>query len=72
MTTSSVRDLDRIGRAHGLDLGIGLVDQGLDAAVNGLGHGRSPLVFLARHSGMVRKTRPGNQIPGSMLRIAPE
>src|SRR6185437_6847856 len=31
-------DPDRVGCTDGLDLGIGLVDQRLDAAVNGLGH----------------------------------
>jgi len=30
--------LDRLKRAERLDFGIGLVDQGLDAAMDGLGH----------------------------------
>src|ERR1700753_1326859 len=34
----ALRLLDRIGGADGFDLGIGLIDQGLDAAVDGLGH----------------------------------
>src|SRR5260370_6881116 len=33
-----MRDPDGVGGADGLDLGIGLVDQRLDTAVNGLGH----------------------------------
>src|SRR3954447_25105586 len=39
------RRLDRIRRADGLDLSIGFVDQRLDAAVNGLGHGLSFFLF---------------------------
>src|SRR6201991_5183200 len=34
----ALRGLDAVGRAQGFDLGIGLVDQRLDAAVDGLGH----------------------------------
>src|ERR1700739_3452169 len=33
-----LRDSDRLSGTQGLDFGIGLVDQGLDAAVDGLGH----------------------------------
>jgi hypothetical protein len=33
-----LRGLDGIGGADGLDFRIGLVDQSLDAAVDGLGH----------------------------------
>src|SRR5262249_54333616 len=53
-------ELDRVSRADGLDLGIGLVDQRLDAAVNGLGHGLSLGVIgapLARGRHM-RSTAP--------------
>src|SRR5579859_8362 len=39
------RELDGVSRADGLDLGIGLVDQRLDAAVNGLGHGPLPWFY---------------------------
>src|SRR6185437_7180135 len=38
-------ELDRVRRTDGFDLGIGLVDQRLDAAVDGLGHGLS-LCFM--------------------------
>jgi hypothetical protein len=33
-----LRRLDGVGGADGFDLGVGLVDHGLDAAVDGLGH----------------------------------
>src|SRR5581483_4875546 len=54
---AALGDLDRISGAQGLDLGIGLVDQGLDAAVDGLGHLLSLFAtrFLARHSGALAK-----------------
>src|ERR1700751_1150885 len=35
---AALRDSDRLSGTQGLDFGIGLVDQGLDAAVDGLGH----------------------------------
>jgi hypothetical protein len=33
-----LRGLDGVSRADGLDRGVGFVDQGFDAAVDGLGH----------------------------------
>ncbi|MEH2548845.1 hypothetical protein V1283_005490 [Bradyrhizobium sp. AZCC 2262] len=47
-----LRGLDGISRADSLDRSVGFVDQGFDAAVDGLGHEH-------RHSGMVRRTSPG-------------
>src|SRR5580692_3743040 len=34
----ALRRLDRLKRAQRLDFGIGLIDEGLDAAMDGLGH----------------------------------
>jgi hypothetical protein len=52
----ALRGLDGIDRADRLDLRVGLVDQGLDAAMDGLGHWITTSQF--RHSGMVRRRRP--------------
>src|ERR1700730_9197689 len=58
----ALRRLDGIGRAHRFDLCIGLVDQGFDAAVNGLGHYSSlPIYFclpIFRHSGAIQASNP--------------
>src|SRR3954453_13289205 len=40
----ALRRLDRVGRAHRFDLRVGLIDQGFDPAMNGLGH-QAYLVF---------------------------
>src|SRR5579872_37416 len=55
-------ELDGVSGAQGFDLGIGLVDQGLDAAVDGLGHLLSlfaALRWAPRHSGAMRSIEPG-------------
>ena len=82
---STVRSLDRIlvfDRGEIVEQGTHAVagqprGRNLSRAVRTAGDGvRSHLgggVKKARHSGMVRRTRPGIlEIPGSMLRIAPE
>src|SRR6202022_29561 len=48
----ALRGLDGVRRAHGFDLRIGLVEQGLDTAVNGLWHF---IVLSTRHSGAPAK-----------------
>src|SRR6266851_7435858 len=53
----ALRRLDGVRGAYRFDLRIGFIDQGLDTAVNGLGHWSYTPDFC--HSGMVRRTRPG-------------
>ena len=64
----ALRGLDGVGGAQGFDLRIGLVDQRLDAAVDGLGHFCVPPVHVI--PGWSGGPDPESRIPGSMLRIA--
>ena len=69
-------ELDGVDRADGLDLGIGLVDQRLDAAVDGLGHGFSLDVVVvipgrAKREPGISRDQDNVEVPGSMLTHRP-
>jgi hypothetical protein len=67
----ALRGLDRLLRAQRLDLGIGFVEERVDAAMNGLGHCLSLFFssFLSRHSGALRRREPGISIGAHQLDI---